>query len=64
MEPNKAPGPDDFPTEFYKEFWDTIKSNLIPLFQEFYLGNLPLHSLNFGVITLLPKKEDATQIQQ
>ena len=25
---------------------------------------MPLHSLNFGVITLLPKKEDATKVQQ
>jgi hypothetical protein len=25
---------------------------------------LPLYKLNFGVITILPKKENATQIQQ
>jgi len=34
------------------------------LFVEFHRGELPLHSLNFGVITLLPKKEDATKVQQ
>jgi hypothetical protein len=34
------------------------------LFQEFHHGSLPLHSLNFGTIILLPKKNEATQIQQ
>jgi len=34
------------------------------LFQEFHQGTLPLHSLNFGTIILLPKKSEAKQIQQ
>jgi hypothetical protein len=34
------------------------------LFYEFYMGRLPIHSLNFGVITLLSKITDATRIQQ
>ena len=34
------------------------------LFQEFHQGSLPLHSLNFGTIILLPKKAEATQNQQ
>ena len=34
------------------------------LFAEFHKGNLPLFSLNFGIITLLPKQKEATQIQQ
>lgn len=64
MEHNKAPGPDGFPAEFYQFFWETIKADLIQLFVEFHRGKLLLHSLNFGVITLLPKKEDATKVQQ
>ena len=64
MEHNKAPGPDGFPAEFFQFFWETIKANLLQLFVEFHKGKLPLHSLNFGVITLLPKKEDATKVQQ
>ena len=27
-------------------------------------GDLPLHRLNYGVITLLPKKDDASRIEQ
>jgi hypothetical protein len=34
------------------------------LFFEFHATSLPIHSLNFGVLTLLPKVTDAVQIQQ
>ena len=34
------------------------------LFDQLSNGDLPLYKLNFGVITLLPKKEDTMQIQQ
>ena len=34
------------------------------MFVEFHNGTLPLFSLNFGIITLLPKKDNAVQIQQ
>ena len=64
MEHNKAPGPDGFPAEFYQKFWDVIKSDLMAMFQELKNGDLPLFKLNFGVITLLPKKEDASHIEQ
>ncbi|XP_047057289.1 uncharacterized protein LOC124663662 [Lolium rigidum] len=64
MELNKAPGPDGFPAEFYQKFWDVIKKDLMALFSQFSNGDLPLYKLNFGVITLLPKKENAVQIQQ
>jgi hypothetical protein len=34
------------------------------LFVALKAGRLPLFKLNFGVITLLPKKDNAVQIQQ
>jgi hypothetical protein len=55
MEHNKAPGPDGFPTEFYQACWDIIKNDLMAMFVEFHKGKLPLYSLNFGTIILLPK---------
>jgi hypothetical protein len=36
---------------------------LLALFDDFYQGNLQLHSLNFGIITLTLKNE-ASRIQQ
>ena len=56
MEHNKAPGPDGFPAEFYQTFWEVIKSDLMDMFAQLHSSDLPLFKLNFGVITLLPKK--------
>jgi len=64
MEHNKAPGPDGFPVEFYQFFWEVVKLDLMNLFYEFHVGRLPIHSLNFGIITLLPKIVDEARIQQ
>lgn len=50
MEHNKAPRPDGFPAEFYQAFWQTIKGDFMALFNEFQ-RDLPLFSLNFGIIT-------------
>ena len=64
MEHNKAPGPDGFPAEFYQVFWEVIKNDLLALFIDFHNGSLPLYSLNFGTIILLPKCREAVKIQQ
>jgi hypothetical protein len=62
IEHDKAPGPNGSPTEFYQYFWDLIKGDLMQMFHDLHSGDLPLFSLNFGVITLLPKTQDAGKI--
>lgn len=64
MNHNKAPGSDGFPVEFYQQFWETIKGDLVQMFKDLSKGDLPLFSLNFGVITLIPKVQEANIIQQ
>jgi hypothetical protein len=64
MEHNKAPGPDGFPVEFYQVFWEVIKDDLFALFVDFHQKFLSVHSLNFGVITLIPKKDNTIKIQE
>ena len=64
MEHNKAPGPNGFPAEFYQVFWEVIKDDLMALFTDFHNEDLNLFSLNFGIITLIPKVQEATKIQQ
>jgi len=64
MEHNKAPGPDGFSAEFYQVFWGVIKDDLLSLFANFHREALDLHSLNFGIITLIPKVNNAIKIQQ
>jgi hypothetical protein len=64
MKHNKSPGPDGFPIEFYQVFWDLIKTDLMALFRDFHEGHLPLFSLNFGILTLIPKLKEVKMIQQ
>ena len=64
MEHNKAPGPDGFLAEFYQVFWGVIKDDLLPLFAELHREALDLYSLNFAIITLIPKVSNAIKIQQ
>ena len=64
MEYNKAPRPDEFPAEFYQWFWPVIKGDFMPMFAELYNENLALYKFNFGLVTLLHKKEYAIKIQQ
>ena len=45
-------------------FGELIKGDLMQMFRELHSSDLPLFSLNFGVITLLPKTQDASKIQQ
>jgi hypothetical protein len=52
---NSAPGPDGIPSDFFQEFWDTIKSDLFNLFESFHDGSLNIERLNFGIVTLIPK---------
>jgi hypothetical protein len=53
-----------FLRSFIKKNWDVIRIDLMALFLQLQNRNLPLYNLNFGVITLLPKKEDAGRIEQ
>ena len=63
MEHNKAPGPDGFPAEFYQVFWEVIKDDLLVLFADFHNEDSNLFSLNFGIITLIPKVQEAIKFQ-
>jgi hypothetical protein len=60
---NSAPGPDGIPSEFFQEFWDTIKSDLFNLFKSFHNGSLNFERLNFGIVTLIPKIPDVIDIK-
>jgi hypothetical protein len=64
MEKNKAAGPNGFPIEFYQVCWEIIKSDLMQIFEDFYHHRIDLWKINYGVITLIPKGENANIIQK
>ena len=63
MKPNKSPGDDGLPMEFYKTFWKDIGDLLVEVYNDcFERKELPL-SMRKAVITLIPKKGDKTDIE-
>jgi hypothetical protein len=47
-----------------RSFWDLVKLDLLVMFADMHDGTLPLYSLNFGMLILLPKCREAEKIQQ
>jgi mannosylglycoprotein endo-beta-mannosidase len=59
IETNKAAGPDGIQIEFYQKCWDTIKRDIVEMFEDFHSGKMDISRINCGIITLLPKVEGA-----
>jgi hypothetical protein len=64
MKENFAPGPDGLSVCFYKSYWETIKGDLMGMVNDFYMGNLDIDRLNYGVINLIPKVREANNVKQ
>ena len=59
----KSPGEDGLPLEFYRTFKDLIAHDLLTVFNEFErLDRLP-DSFRVGIVTLLHKKDDKTDLK-
>lgn len=52
---DKALGLDGFPVQFFNLFWDTIKLDLLKLYEDFYWCKANLERINLASITLIPK---------
>jgi hypothetical protein len=63
MDMNASPGPDGLPVGFYRVFWHEVKFMVLEMFQNLYRGELNLSRLNYGMISLIPKTKDATNIK-
>ena len=58
MKKGKSPGPDGFPAEFYRIFWDILGGDLRDVFAAAFNLNKLSHSQRVGNIILLPKSGD------
>ncbi|XP_057862719.1 uncharacterized protein LOC131071037 [Cryptomeria japonica] len=64
MKKGKAPGPDGFPIEFFQEFWEIIKFDLLEVIQESHRNKKMLKSMNSTFLALIPKMEGANRLAQ
>ena len=59
-----APCSDEFSFLFYQHFWDLIKQDLMSLFKLFEMGELNLYRLNYTIITLITKQNEAKHLKK
>jgi len=59
---DKSPGPDSFNTDFIKKCWPIIKQDFYALCHAFHGGRICLQSLNGSYITLIPKIDGPSKL--
>ena len=59
----KSPGIDGLPVEFYDKFWDILVHELLTVFKEFDRHDRLPDSFRTGIVTLLHKKDDKTDLK-
>jgi hypothetical protein len=64
MPSDKAPGPDGFNGVFFKKCWNIIKEDIYQLCFDFFNGRVELHAINSSFITLVPKVNSPTTVDE
>lgn len=64
MKNNTTPSPDGFPMGFYKQVWPHIRVLVKEMSDDLHMDELDIDTINYGVISLLPKIRDANTIKQ
>uniref|UniRef100_A0A3B5RAA6 Reverse transcriptase domain-containing protein n=1 Tax=Xiphophorus maculatus TaxID=8083 RepID=A0A3B5RAA6_XIPMA len=62
LQGGKCPGPDGYPCEFYRIFWDKLSPLLLEVYNESLTSGCLPQTLNQAVITLLAKKGKDPQL--
>jgi hypothetical protein len=55
MKKNTTPGSDHIPIEFCQTNWEIIREDLMDMVHEFWMLELDVDRLNYGVITPISK---------
>jgi hypothetical protein len=56
-------GPYGLPFLFFQKIWGLVKLDICSMFRDFYDGRLDLFKLNFAMLTLIPKVEEALEMK-
>jgi hypothetical protein len=64
MKSDSAPGPNGFTAIFFKKLWVYVKNGMMRMVEDFNRNILDLKRLNFGVIILVPKVQEASTIKK
>lgn len=48
---------------FYYKFWSVINDDIVDMFADFHKGEPDIYTLNFAMITLIPKVSDASNMK-
>jgi hypothetical protein len=64
MKIESAPCPNGFTVLFFKKLWHHLKGEIMGMVKDFNSACLDLKRLNFGVITLVSKVQEANTIKQ
>ena len=60
---NKAPGPDGFSMALFQSQWDTVKPDIIKVFEEFHNSGIINGITNETYICLIPKKLNSCRVK-
>ena len=62
---DKSPRPDGFPLCFFKHFWQTLKPDILEMFDKFFQTSdiNTLKCINQTFLTLIPKKSHVERVQ-
>ncbi len=63
LKKGKSPGVDGLPLEFYRTFWDIFGHELLTIFKEFETFDRLPDSFRTGIVSLLHKKGDRTDLK-
>jgi hypothetical protein len=64
MKSDSASSPNNFTVIFFKKLWMYVKNGIMNMVKDFNMNKLDLKRLNFGIITLVPKVQEANTIKQ
>lgn len=52
---NRAPGPDGLNINFFKQFWPTVKGDILRFLADYHSSGKIVRGLNAAFIALIPK---------